>query len=282
MIIKKYKFYILMASMFIFGHPVLADTCCLDQVRCYYQDRDEFAGFLYNGDPRDYTFFFGMGCYPTKLHENAFESSIKECSKQVSECAGDKCYVPKFDNKCVTPKEFPLTPLGPDLPKPNAPILPEICASENINMETAGRVCTEDCIKRGMAWDINQKAKPATDKNCKSENPRNTQGSICICSPFPNCSTITILSGNQQGAQDWEVSYWYTPCGASSETTGYFSLNTPSQDVSVAQGHRFYIGRRAGGTYVPIERVEKNATIRCSGSVLPYPGSSGPNCVQIQ
>lgn len=123
---KKYQYRILIATIFGLGHPVLADYCCYDQVRCVSYDQPhnpEVLGVLYGGQLRKYEFFFGMGCYPTELYVNAFESSRRACSEQFPEkCGGDKCFVKKFDNKCGTTGK--QTPLGPALPPPSPEMKP--------------------------------------------------------------------------------------------------------------------------------------------------------------
>jgi hypothetical protein len=110
----------------------------------------------------------GMGCYPTELYKDAFKSSIKECSNQIPACAGDKCFVKKFDNKCgTTGAQTPLVPGSPP-PPPSSPEMEPLKDPRDICSELQ-----EHCSKQ---WECNHFKNDEAKAQCKKgpEIPANS------------------------------------------------------------------------------------------------------------
>jgi hypothetical protein len=178
---KKYQLTLLIGTLLLAeAQECFAD--CYAPVRCSWNpekshNRGEVGPPLSGGRAYLWEFFFGMGWYPTEFYQNAFESSIKECSKQIPECAGDKCYVSKHMSS-------PQCASGPILAVPLTPVASDVCAIAQIDgNDQAAAICRQTCEQKHKKWTGTWDGRK--NKDCVYYNPDGTSpneaGSVCGC-----------------------------------------------------------------------------------------------------
>ena len=179
---KKYQWTLFIGILLLGSQGCFADDqSCYGPVTCSDAQTHSDVGKLSGG--RDYLWSNKHGGVFTPEGVTTFNGHVGVIECEVfSACKDHKCLV-YVQVQCPggpTPAPMPALP-------PQKPISTEICAqqdlpTDDVNNDHTQTICHTSCLAVGLAWAMEAgNAKLNTGRKCEPDNPKNTNGSMCVC-----------------------------------------------------------------------------------------------------